>query len=67
MNEILKETRKNAYKNPKLKNKTKLVLEELANEELTARELSMKMFKKRVNKNGRKTRDSTKAIRIIKT
>lgn len=51
MNEILKETRKEAYKNPKLKTKTRLVLEELGNEELTARELAIKMHKKRFVKN----------------
>lgn len=51
MNEILKETRKQSYKNPNLKTKTKLVLEELGNEELTARELARKMYKKRFIKN----------------
>lgn len=62
MNEILKETRKEAYKNPKLKTKTRLVLEELGNEELTARELAIKMHKKRFVKNCWKTRNSTKTI-----
>lgn len=51
MNEILKETRKQSYKNSNLKTKTKLVLEELGKEELTARELAMKMYKKRLIKN----------------
>lgn len=62
MNEILRETRKDSYKNPKLKTRTKLVLEELGDEQLTARELSKKMFKKRFIKNSRKARDSSKAI-----
>jgi len=51
MNEILKETRKQSYKNSNLKTKTKLVFEELGNEELTARELARKMHKKRFIKN----------------
>lgn len=66
MNEILKETRKQSYKNSNLKTKTKLVFEELGNEELTARELAIKMYKKRFVKNCWKTRNSTKAIRISK-
>ncbi len=62
MDKILKETRKQSYKNPNLKTKTKLVLEELGNKELTARELAKNMYKKRFIKNCRKTRNSTKVI-----
>jgi len=51
MNEILKETRKQSYKKTNLKTKTKLVLEELGNKELTARELATEMYKKRSIKN----------------
>lgn len=60
MGEITKETRKESYKKQDLTKKQKLILKELGNSKLTARELAMKIRKKRINKNSRKTRNSTK-------
>lgn len=59
MGEITKETRKESYKKCDLTKKQRLILKELGNSKLTARELAMKIRKKRTNKNCRKTRDST--------
>jgi hypothetical protein len=55
---ITKETRKESYKKLELKRKSKLIYDNLDGE-YTARELANKLYKKRLNKNGRKTRNST--------
>lgn len=58
MDNITKETRKESYKKLELKKKSKLIYDNLDGE-YTARELANKLYKKRLNKNGRKTRNST--------
>ena len=63
MNQITKETRKESFKKIELSGKTKLIYEELKGE-MTARELAKLLYKKRFNKNSRKTRNSTKINRI---
>lgn len=63
MNNITKETRKESYKKLELKKKSKLIYDNLDGE-YTARELANKLYKKRLNKNGRKTRNSTAINRI---
>lgn len=44
MNEITKQTRKESFKKIQLKNKSKLIYEQLGNGEYTARELAKKMY-----------------------
>lgn len=44
MNNITKETRKESFKKIQLKKKSKLIYEELGDEEYTARELAIKMY-----------------------
>lgn len=44
MNTITKQTRKESFKKVQLKNKSKLIYEQLGNEEYTARELATKMY-----------------------
>lgn len=58
MDNITKETRKESYKKLELKKKSKLIYDNLDGE-YTARELATKLYKKRFNKNSRKTRNST--------
>lgn len=58
MDNITKETRKESYKKLELKKKSKLIYDNLDGE-YTARELANKLYKKRFNKNGWKTRNST--------
>ena len=58
MDNITKETRKESYKKLELKKKSKLIYDNLDGE-YTARELANKLYKKRFNKNGGKTRNST--------
>ncbi len=58
MDNITKETRKESYKKLELKKKSKLIYDNLDGE-YTARELANKLYKKRLNKNGRQTRNST--------
>ena len=58
MDNITKETRKESYKKLELKKKSKLIYDNL-DSEYTARELANKLYKKRFNKNSRKTRNST--------
>ena len=58
MDNITKETRKESYKKLELKKKSKLIYDNLDGE-YTARELANKLYKKRFNKNCRKTRNST--------
>ena len=58
MDNITKETRKESYKKLELKKKSKLIYDNLDGE-YTARELANKLYKKRLNKNGRETRNST--------
>ena len=60
MRSITKETREESFKKLKLKKKSKLIYESLENGEYTARELAKKLFKKRFNKNCRKTRNCSK-------
>lgn len=64
MNNITKQTREESFKKLELKKKSKLVYENLEDGEYTARELAKKLFKKRFNKNSRKTRNSSKTYRI---
>lgn len=66
MNPITKVTRNESYKKQELSKKQKLILKEL-DKPMTARELAMKIRKKRTNKNSRETRNSTKTNRIRKT
>ena len=66
MNPVTKETREESYKKQDLNKKQKLILREL-DKPMTARELAMKIRKKRTNKNSRETRNSTKTNRISKT
>ena len=66
MDQIAKETRKEAYELTQKTSLEDLVYEELGEQELTARELAQKMYKKRNNKNQYKTRNSTKTYRIAK-
>ena len=63
MNNITKETRKESYKKLELKKKSKLIYDNLDGE-YTARELAKKLFKKRFNKDSRKTRNGSKTDRI---
>lgn len=58
MNNITKETRKESYEKLELKKKSKLIYDNLDGE-YTARELANKLYKKRINKNSRKTRNGT--------
>lgn len=58
MDNITKETRKESYKKLELKKKSKLIYDNLDGE-YTARELANKLYKKRINKNSRKTRNGT--------
>lgn len=58
MNEITKETRKESYLKKDLTKKQRLIYREL-DKPMTARELAMKIRKKRINKNSRKTRNGT--------
>lgn len=58
MDNITKETRKESYKKLELKKKSKLIYDNLDGE-YTARELANKLYKKRLNKNSRETRNST--------
>lgn len=58
MNNITRETRKESFGKIQLKRKCKLIYDNLDGE-YTARELANKLYKKRLNKNGRKTRNST--------
>ena len=58
MDNITKETRKESYKKLELKKKSRLIYDNLDGE-YTARELANKLYKKRFNKNCRKTRNST--------
>lgn len=58
MNNITKETIKESYKKLELKKKSKLIYDNLDGE-YTARELANKLYKKRINKNSRKTRNGT--------
>ena len=58
MDNITKETRKESYKKLELKKKSKLIYDNLDGE-YTARELANKLYKKRFNKNSRKTRNGT--------
>ena len=44
MNEITKQTRKESFNKIQLKNKNKLIYEQLGNGEYTARELAKKMY-----------------------
>lgn len=64
MNNITKQTREESFKKLELKKKSKLIYENLEDGEYTARELAKKLFKKRFNKNSRKTRNSSKTNRI---
>lgn len=64
MNSITKQTREESFKKLELKKKIKLIYENLEDGEYTARELAKKLFKKRFNKNSRKTRNSSKTNRI---
>lgn len=57
MDNITKETRKESYKKLELKRKSQLIYDNLDGE-YTARELANKLYKKRLNKNGRETRNS---------
>lgn len=66
MNNITKQTREESFKKLELKKKSKLIYENLEDGEYTARELAKKLFKKRFNKNSRKTRNSSKTNRISK-
>jgi hypothetical protein len=59
MNPITKVTRNESYKKQELSKKQKLILKEL-DKPMTARELAMKIRKKRINKNCREARNSTK-------
>lgn len=63
MDNITKETRKESYKKLELNKKRKLIYENLDGE-YTARELANKLYKKRFDKNSRKTRNSTEINRI---
>lgn len=58
MENITKETRKESYRKLELKKKSKLIYDNLDGE-YTARELANKLYKKRFNKNCRKTGNST--------
>ncbi len=58
MNQITKETRKESFKKIELSGKTKLIYDKLERE-MTARELAKLLYKKRFNKNSRKTRNGT--------
>ncbi len=44
MKNITRETRRESYKNPNLKRKTRLIYEQLGDKEYTARELATKMY-----------------------
>lgn len=66
MNEITKETRKESYLKRDLTKKQKLIYREL-DKPMTARELAMKIRRKRINKNSRKTRNCSKTYRISRT
>lgn len=59
LNQIAKETRKEAQETIKKTNLEELVYKELGEQELTARELAKRMYKKRNYKNRCKTRSST--------
>ncbi len=62
MNKITNETRRESYKNKELTKKQKLIYKEL-DKPMTARELAMKIRKKRSYKNSRETRNSSKTYR----
>lgn len=66
VNQIAKETRREGQKIINKTNLKDLVYEELEEQELTARQLAEKMYKKRDNKNRCKTRSSTKTQRTRK-
>ena len=62
MGQITQETRKESFEKLEINKKEKIIYDNL-DKEYTARELATKIFKKRINANGREARNSTKVNR----